>query len=126
VVKYIILKTKGEIWMSKYVDNSFQVRSRGMYRMLASMDDYILNLEEENDYLTEEVEKLRKENSKYVDMAFQNSMNSMANTLNAIMATPKLDVLSTVILDKIRNMNDIDEIKSYIEEVFEENIEKGE
>ena len=110
----------------KYENNGFEVRSRGMYRMLASMDDYILNLEEGSDHLTEEVEKLRKENSKYVNMAFQNSMNSVANTINAIMATPKLDVLSTVILDKIRNMNNIDEIKSYIEEVFEENIKKGE
>ena len=86
------------------------------------MDDYIFRLEEENIELKEQNEILNKEMSKCIDEQFRNTWNNIGNTINAIIGTPKLDTVSASILDKIKNMDSIEEVKDYIDVVFKSNL----
>ncbi len=100
-----------------------EFRSAGMWKFLGNIDDYILQLEEEVEFLKNENEKLKKEKYERIDRDFQSSMSNIGNTLNAILGTPKIDVISAVVLDKIRKTEDIKEVHKYIEEIFKQNKE---
>jgi Glu-tRNA(Gln) amidotransferase subunit E-like FAD-binding protein len=96
-----------------------EFRSMGMFKFLGKLDDYIFQLEEDVEFLQNKKEELEKEKYERIDSDFQMSQYALANTLNAILDTPKLDVPSAITLCKIREMNSLEEIHKYIDDLIQ-------
>ena len=97
--------------------------SETMNRFMGKLDYQLYDMEQTIKEQALEIERLEKENMKYLDKSLQDSWETVGNVFNAILSTPKLDLLSATILSKIKDMNSLEEIRNYIDDVFEANKE---
>jgi len=99
------------------------IKSRTLSKFLINLDYDLEEMEYTIEQQAQRIKELEKENMKYLNKSIKDSWDMVGNTLNAILSTPKLDTVSASILNKIRDMNDVETIHKYIDDVFKNNRE---
>jgi len=95
--------------------------SKTLIQGFSDIDSKIFDLEQENVELKKKVKVFEDEKNKNLFERFNESQRQTAQTLSAIIGSSTIDSLTpatAVILNKIKHMNSIDEIKKYIDSIF--------
>jgi hypothetical protein len=100
------------------------IKSRILSKFLINLDYDLEEMEYTIEQQAQRIKQLEKENMDYIDKSIKDSWDMAGNTLNAILSTPKLDIVSASILNRIKNMKNIESIHNYIDEVFEYNLKE--
>jgi len=99
------------------------IKSRTLSKFLINLDYDLEEMEYTIEQQSQRIKELEKENMKYLNKSIKDGWDVVGNTLNAILSTPKLDTVSASILNRIRDMNDVETIHKYIDDVFKNNRE---
>ena len=101
-----------------------ELQSTFLQNLIYNLDDHLCNQNRRIIELEEELEKAQKIISKRMDDDLNNSMNMMGNVLSAMVSTPSVSSLGPVgatVISKIRDMKNIKQVKTYIEQIVKDN-----
>ena len=101
-----------------------ELRSTFLLNMICKIDNHIAEQEELIREQNDTIKDLQEKMSDRLNQDLVNSQKMMANVLSACISTPSVNSLGPVgatVIAKIRDMEKIDEVKGYIEEIIKDN-----
>jgi len=103
------------------------IASPFLRKIIYQVDDFLCEQEEHIKELKDKVRTLREEQSKRLDRDLKESQEISANILRACLGIPSVSSIGPVgatIIAKIRDMQTIKEVKTYIKQIVEDNAEE--
>jgi len=94
------------------------IKSKILGDAIFRLDYNILDMEATIKEQSLEIKRLKENNWELINKDIDKTNALSNNTLKAITSTPKLDSVSSMILFKIKNMDNMLDIKTYIDELI--------
>lgn len=108
-------------------ENKTMFFSKTLIDGFSRIDEEVFNLEQDNIELRKKIKNLEDEKNKALYEKFNESQRQTAQTLTAILGSSTIDSLTpatAIMLNKIKRMDNIKNIKKYIDSIFKSKTRK--